>query len=915
MMRRPSSPFPGRGAVAGLALAVAAAGLLLAGCAGMPVAPADAAPSVVGAAATPATSSAAKPAAAATSPAAAAPQPGQPRAFADVVKDAKEMPGLFRVWQKDDKTWLEIAPDQFDRLYFFAATLSRGLGEKWLFGGLRIDSDVVSFRRIGNQVQLVARNQRYFAKPATPEARAVEEAFSDSLLASAPVVSQPHPERKSVLIEASALLIADIPGLNGWLEQQFRQPYSFDARNSAITLVRATPEQTSFNVSANYALARVVQPPPTPGATPHTLPPSTVPDVRSLLLGVYYSFAKLPDEPMRPRAADDRLGYLTTSRFDYSHDNTISPKVTYVRRWRIEKKDPAAEVSDAKQPVVFWLDRNIPERYRETVIAGVLEWNKAFERIGIRGALEARLQPEDADWETLDVRHASIRWMTTARPLFGGVAQSLVDPRTGEILSAGIGIDPVRIRNRRFQRVEAVPPPIAPAGLGLQAELACHRADFAAQELGFTLDLLEARGVVEPDSPEAEEFARNDLKETVMHEVGHALGLTHNFRASTIYTRAQLADLEFTRVNGIAGSVMEYNPANIALAGERQGAFNMMTLGPYDYWVIDYGYRPLAPEQEAAELARIAGRSSEPLLAFAQDQETSAGLDPDATQGDLGSDPLEFASRRLALARELWDRWQARPLKDGESYAALRRNLTRGLEQVRTSSAIAARHIGGLTVLRDHAGSPRAPLTPVPAQKQRAALALLEVGVFSTDSFRFKPEFLRRLGIDHLDREEMNFDAGVDGLPRSYDYSLPSQVLAVQRDVLNRLLSETVAQRLLDSEASVDDPTQALRLAELYGSLHRAIWVELKTGRDIPLLRRNLQREHATRIATALLKPSASMPADARALLRAQAKSLRVEVAAAQARPGLSPEAKAHLEETAAALDEALKAPLVRQVV
>ena len=128
-------------------------------------------------------------------------------------------------------------------------------------------------------------------------------------------------------------------------------------------------------------------------------------------------------------------------------------------------------------------------------------------------------------------------------------------------------------------------------------------------------------------------------------------------------------------------------------------------------------------------------------------------------------------------------------------------------------------------------------------------------------------------------------------------------------------MSEAVAQRLLDSEASLDDPAQALKLAELYGTLHRAIWIELRTGRDIPLLRRNLQREHATRLAVSLLRPSASMPADARALLRAEAKTLRAEIAAAQGRPGYSVEAKAHLAETLASLDEALKAPLVRQAV
>jgi hypothetical protein len=910
----------------GWALAVAAAALALSGCAtapaGEPVpvkSPAAAGAATVAAAGVSANIGTSAPAIAPAgsppaSPAAAA-QPGQPRPFADVVKDAKEMPGLFRVWQKDDKTWLEIAPEQFDKPYFFSVNLSRGLGEKYVFGGMRLDSDVVSFRRMGPQVQLVARNLRYFAKPSTAEARAVEEAFADSLLASAPVVSQPHPERKSVLVEATALLLADIPGVNGWLERTFRQPYAFDARNSSITLARVTAEQTSFNVSANYALGRVIQPPAVPGATPFTPTPATVPDVRSLLLGIYYNFARLPEAPMRPRLADDRLGYLTTTRFDFSHENTLTPRVTYIRRWRIEKKDPDVALSEAKEPVVFWLDRSIPERYRPTVIAGVLEWNKAFERIGIKGALEAKVQPDDADWDTLDARHTAIRWMTTARPQFGGVAQSLADPRTGEILNAAIGIDPVRIRNRRFLRVEMVPPPVAPAGFGARADFVCLRAEFGAQEIGFALDLLDARGLIEPDSPEAEAFVLADLKETVMHEVGHALGLQHNFRASTVYTHAQLGDLEFTKANGIAGSVMEYNPANIALAGEPQGAFNMVTLGPYDYWAIEYGYRPVAPEREADELKRIAGRSAEPLLAFAQDQETAAGLDPDATQGDLGNDPLEFAAARLALARELWDRWQVRPLKEGESYASLRRNITRGLDQVKSASTIAAKYIGGVSVLRDHAGSARAPLTPVPPQKQRDALKLLETGVFAADSFRFKPEFMRRLSVDYLERNDDNFDGGVADIPRGYDYSLPGQVLAIQREVLGRLTSEGVAQRLLDSEAKLDDPAQGLKLSELYGTLRRSIWSELKSGRDIPLLRRNLQREHATRMAAALLRPSASLPTDARALLRADAVALRAELSAAQARKGYSPEARAHLAEALAMLDEALKAPIVRQGV
>ncbi len=836
------------------------------------------------------------------------------RPFADVIKDAKESKGLFAVWQKDEKAWIEIAPDQFDKPMFFSVNLASGIGESFLFGGLMGRSHIVEFRKIGSTVQLVARNDRFFARPSTPEATAVAEGFSDSLLASAPVASQPHPERKTVLVELNALLFADIPGAYALLDRAYRQPYAFDARNTSIARVRSSADAIGVLVNAHYAVSRLVQPPPTaaPGATvPST--PTTLPDPRSLFLGFQYNLAKLPDEPMRPRVADARVGYFTVSRFDYSDTRTLTPRVNLVKRWRLEKKDPAAELSEPKQPIVFWIDRNVPLRYRDTIVAGVLEWNKAFERIGFKDAVQARIQPDDADFDTLDARHASIRWMTTARPAFGGIGPSQADPRTGEILDADIGIDPTRLRFARYRLADSSTPSTAPASspLGFPQGDAhdCRIEDFVAEDRGFASDLLAARGVIAPDSPEAEEFVLSDLREVTMHEVGHALGLTHNFRASTVYTQAQLNDAEFTRKNGVSGSVMEYTPINLALRGEPQGTLSMTTLGPYDYWAIEYAYRPIAPEREADELAKIAARSNEPLLAYAYDDESNLAIDPEATPGDLGSDPLAYAARRIELAKELWERWEARPLEPGETYAALRRNISRGITQMRESGLLASRYIGGTSVLRDAAGSGRTPLNPVAMAKQRDALKLIETGVFAADSFRFKPEFLRSLSVDFLDRGD-SFGTGL--APTTFDFSLPVQVLAAQKAVLDRVMSETVAQRVLDAEGKVDRPGDAVQLAEIYASLHRAIWSELRTGRDIPLIRRNLQREHATRLATALLKPSGSMPADARALMRADAKALRAEIAAAAGKPGWSPAAAAHLAEALSTLDEALKAPLVR---
>jgi hypothetical protein len=397
-----------------------------------------------------------------------------------------------------------------------------------------------------------------------------------------------------------------------------------------------------------------------------------------------------------------------------------------------------------------------------------------------------------------------------------------------------------------------------------------------------------------------------------MHEVGHTLGLRHNFRASTIYTQSQLDDSAFTATNGISGSVMEYNAVNIAAKGGKQGTYGMKVLGPYDYWAIEYGYKEIAPDQETDELKRVAARNNEPMLAYATDEDAAFAIDPEANQSDLGIDPLDFARRRFTLVQEMWDRWQSRTLKPGENYTVLRRIVERGLIVMTGASTNVAKYIGGVTTLRDHAGSPRAPLTPIESARQREALKIIANGLFSADSFRFKPEFMRRVQVDWLDRNDI-FDIGLS--TPSVDYSLGTQVLTAQRKVLAQLLSDGVAQRLLDSEVKYADPRSAMRLSEVYDTMKDSIWSELRTGRDITPLRRNLQREHLARLANVLLRPSASMPADARALQREEAKDLRREIAAAQGRPGFSKEARAHLSEALTQLDEALKAPIVRQAV
>ncbi len=864
----------------------------------------------------------APPVAGAPSAPGAAPAPA-PRAHKDVIKDATAVPGFFTLYRKDEKVWIEIKPDQLEAPFQFTWNIPSSLGERMLYASQMGGSQLVVWKKVGNHVQLIAKNHRYFAQPGTPQAQFVSEAFSDSLVASAPAASLPHPETKAVLVDAGALLFADIPGYLSRLEAGFRLPFTLDVRNTSFSRVNNTKGLTGLQVRAHFAVPRIPAPPlPNPAAppVPRPPPPRAAPDPRSFFAGFYYSFAKLPETPMRARLADERIGHFVTTRYDYTEDTSPKAATRLVNRWRLEKKDPSAALSEPRQPITYGLDKNIPDKYRASVAAGVLEWNKAFERIGFKDAIVVKQQTDKDDFDTMDARHASIRWFAGVDLGFA-IGPSHRDPRTGEILDADIATGYGFTRGARRIAVEDLGrSQAAPDALSMfiadplnahrhsPSELfpACGFTWQAAHEHDFAMDLLEARGLAW-DGPEADQLAHANIKRNVMHEVGHTLGLRHNFRGSSIYTLQQVQDAEFTRKNGVVGSIMEYMPFNIALKGERQGEYINSTLGPYDYWAIEYAYREIPPAEEAAELGKIAARSTEPQLAYGTDEDAGfvdflVGIDPAVNRFDLGDDPLEYYRKRMRLSRELWDRIQDLKLAPGESYERLTRSFASGMQQLASVAPLAAKYVGGVRHLRDRAGTGRALYEPTPAAQQRAALATITDGVLRVDSFRFKPEFVSRIGIDHFER------------PSNPDVSIAAAVLNVQRSVLDPLMSDAVAARLIDAQEKANGAAP-MRLSEVYDTLQGAVWSELKTGQDITRMRRNLQREHLRRVATPLLRPSATTPADARALQRENAVALREQIRAAVGKPGLSREAKAHLGESLQALAEALKAPIPRSGV
>ena len=861
-------------------------------------------------------------------------EPVKEKPFADVTKDAKVTKGLFTFYRTEDQVFLEVLPEQLDKIYMLSLTCETGLGEAGFYAAESCGETPILFHKQGKQVQLIAKNTRFVAQENSPMQRAVAHSFSDSILGATKVESLPQPERKSVLIDLGALLLTDLPMLGYGLEERFRIPYRFDPKNSYLGMLKAFDQNVEIETVAHYAAEHPPVPPLLPPGTPPPPtppPPRNIPDVRSMQFHFRYSISELPQTGYRPRLADDRVGHFLTQVQDYStSDAKFETSRRYIHRWHLEKQDPSAAISRPKQPIVFWLENTVPVQYRDAIREGVLLWNKAFERIGFQDAIEVKQQPDNADWDPADVRYSTLRWFTGYPDPGFAQGPSRVNPLTGQIYDADIRFDAsmTRFSHREVNEYilpvampweeEPQRPFLAPWHNGSGAF--CDFAQGAVRDAEFSFDLLVARGM-DPQGPDAQKFVHDFVVEIAAHEVGHTLGLRHNFRASTIHTLEQAQNRELTEREGLTGSVMDYIPTNIAPHGAQQGQYHQTTLGTYDYWAIEYAYKPIpasTAEEELPALQKIASRASEPLLAYDTDEDAGIGggpydMDPLVNRFDFGTDPLKFYAARAKLAEEVWANMEAKLEKPGEGYQILRRSFNGAFRQSGYSLALASKYIGGVYHHRDHVGDPgnRLPFEPVPAAKQKEALELLREHLFSPRAFQFSPQLLNKLA-----NTRFSDFSDIESLRTRFDVPIHDLVLSLQTQVLDRIYHPIVMSRILDSELKVKGPGEAFSLGLLFNELQDSIWAETKmpgATLNTDSYRRSLQRAHLRKLVGMVLRETA-VPEDAQTLSRQNLVALRSQLQAAVARPGvkMNLETRAHLSESIARIDEALKANMQR---
>jgi len=808
-------------------------------------------------------------------------QPAEPVAYDTFVKDAQPQHGLFTIWHKSGRVYLELAANQLDREFVQTIVASTGLGGFGLVWGNtdHLPTELVRFERAGNAIAILWPSP-YFVAPRTPAAqRAIDRSFARSIVALAPIVA--IDERSGAVVIDATPFLDDQLNLKNILRRGAggggrTQPYALDPQRSYFGPTKAFPNNVVLEarqdwVSEDQRLRDVV------------------PDPRHVQVRVVYNIAEPPqNDGYRPRLADDRVGTYADVYLQFDDERVLSRSLRYIVRWNLQASDPAKPVSPATHPMVFYLSNTIPEKYRPAIREGVLKWNDAFQKIGISGALEVRDQPDDPNWDPDDIRYNVLRWITEYRGSFGADSQTLFDPRTGEEFRTGILIS---------------------ADVPLNAQRA------------WTYLVDPVRNGRSTD-PMPQDFLDQTWYGVILHETGHNLGFQHNFIGSLAYTAKQLQDKNFTSKFGITSTTMEYAPLNLWPRGTPQGDLHQAVLGPYDYYAVHWTYAPIpgakSPEEELPTLRRWASAWSDPRYRYASDEDVSwangHAADPRVETGDLTNDPLAWCAMRLAMYRDLMQHLNDRFPFAGEEYGTETDAFSYLWRQYTACANLPAHFIGGQYLSRAHRGDPHAelPVVPLSRAEQRRAFEQLDRNVFSADALRLPPALLSRL--TYTEWAGYGYDFPTYGQlpqwaydpPERHDISLIDLAGNLQAGVLRQIFQPLVLARIVDGPSETTD-RNPMRLADLFAWMHSSVFRELAspaTLSSIAPLRRALQRRYVETLVDVVSSTDPKMPADAHALARAELLAISGQAARSLRSARLDPTMRAHLEMLIASVAE-----------
>ncbi|MCY4158957.1 MAG: zinc-dependent metalloprotease [Bacteroidetes bacterium] len=774
--------------------------------------------------------------------------------YSDVItEDAVTDEGLFKVHQIEDKLFFEI-PDSLLDVEMLLVTRIASTMNNIGYGGMKTSTQVLRWQKQSDKIMLRIVSHENVADESLPIFKAIRNSNFEPILQAFEIETL-NDDSTAHVIEVTDLFTSDVPslGLPSFRREQFRVR-RLDSGRSYISVANSYP----LNIEVKHVLSYEASEPPSNSAA------------GTISVEMNQSMILLPENPMQPRLCDQRVGFFSVTMIDYGRDAQKAEERCYITRWRLEPKDPEAyargELSEPVKPIVYYIDPATPMKWRPYLKEGVEDWNRAFEAAGFKNAIMAKDPPtkeEDPEFSPEDVRYSVIRYFSS--DIQNAFGPHVHDPRTGEILESDIGwYHNVMnlLRNWFFVQTAAVNPD-------------ARSVKFRDEVMGRLIRFVSA------------------------HEVGHTIGLPHNWGSSAAYPVDSLRSRSFTDVHGTAPSIMDYARFNyVAQPGD--GVVNLMPdVSVYDNWSVKWGYTVFpdatSPDEERETLnAWVIERAGDPLYFYGRQ---GPRVDPRSQNEDLGNDAVKASDYGIAnlkvILNELID-WTAEDAKDygdlNELYGQIATQWNRYIGHV-------AANVGGHYENFKTYDQDGVVYTPVPAQMQRSAMDWFAREVFESPTWMLNQDILRRIeGAGALDR-----------------------IRRYQVGAVNTLLSPIRIGRLMETEALANG-AEVYTFSELLEDLRDGIWTELPRASEIDPFRRNLQRGYLERLEYLMTEEPPALPpffvsfgmapvdvsqSDIRAHVRGELRSLKTAVDQAARRTGHHI-TRLHLEDVSVRIEDIL---------
>jgi len=656
--------------------------------------------------------------------------------------------GLITTYQEDDNVFLELSDSLLEKDLLMVTRFVQlpANYQAYINAGSKTSQQLIHFKKKGKQILLTQESFVNFANEEDPISQSVKLNNFPPILAAFPIKNS---EENRYLIDVSSYFNNDSPGFN-IIRKSLKKEYSIgsnDSKRSFIDSVKSFPENIEIRHTLTYNLGK-----PPRGNTANTMS-----------FQVNHSIIALPETPMSIRYSDERVGWFSLNKYNYSSDALKSDNIRIIRRWRLEPTNLEAynrgELVDPIKPIIYYLDPATPMKWRPYFKQGIEDWAKVFEKAGFKNAIIAKDPPtkeEDPNFSPEDIRYSTVRYVaTTTRNATG---PSVSDPRSGEIIESDIIWYHNHLRSYRNRYL-----------------LETGAANPKARSL---------------DTPEEE--IGEMMRRVISHEIGHALGLPHNMKASSAYPVDSLRSGNFTQKMGIATTIMDYARFNyIAQPGDENIRF-VRQLGPYDDYAIDWGYRYFSdqtPESEKVLLNEMVDKKSmDPVYMFG-----SGGNDPDTQTENIGDDPIkasEYGLKNLKIVAKNLDKWTT---TEGQSYDDLNELYNEMIGVYRRYIYHVIKMVGGVNETLMRKGQDNTPYKNLDQALQRQALDFLHVNLWDTQNWLIQKSLVSKIK-----------DEGSLKLIQNLQMSALFRILSVNN--LNRILSShnTLVGQGLDPDEILD---------------------------------------------------------------------------------------------------------------